>query len=191
MKDAIFYTFSTIPQVLAGAIALIGVFAIFKINEIKKELDGQAQNFYDYIKDFYIGVKKPSDNLDFKWSPIFDRITNSLVKAKVSRNYMWISQEMNEFFELHKPYMWEINGLEPILKEIEKRFNIYYENRNKLKKDTINVITFSAILISIIVILIPIGVVDKWWLGIPLLICSFLALGINLYLIVKIIKDSL
>lgn len=60
-----------------------------------------------------------------------------------------------------------------------------------LKKDTINIITFSAILIFIIVIFIPIGVIDTWWVGFPLITIAFLAFGINLFFIVKIIKDSL
>ncbi len=47
MENAIFYTFSTIPQVLAGAIALIGVFALYKIQELNTSLTGLSQNFID------------------------------------------------------------------------------------------------------------------------------------------------
>jgi len=40
MHQAIYYTFSTIPQVLAGAIALLGVFTIYKINMIDNLIKG-------------------------------------------------------------------------------------------------------------------------------------------------------
>lgn len=44
-----YYTFSTIPQVLASMIALLGVFAIFKIQFIHNRLNGLSQNFYDRL----------------------------------------------------------------------------------------------------------------------------------------------
>lgn len=45
MENAIFYTFSTIPQVLAGAIALIGVFALYKIQELNNSIIGYGESF--------------------------------------------------------------------------------------------------------------------------------------------------
>ena len=40
METAIYYTFSTIPQVLAGAIALFGVFVLYKIQQVNSQLIG-------------------------------------------------------------------------------------------------------------------------------------------------------
>ncbi len=47
--NSIYYTFSTIAQVLAGFIALGGVFVLFKLQEIKKIQLQQAKYFLDFI----------------------------------------------------------------------------------------------------------------------------------------------
>ncbi len=190
MKEAIFYTFSTIPQVLAGTIALIGVFAIFKIRALKEELDGLAQNFYDTVNDYYVGVKKPPENIDYILKPAFEKVINPFHKAELSRNYKLISSEMDTFAEHHESSDKRIGNLMPLLEAIKIEFKTSLHNMNKLREDTINVIIFSAVLIFIIVIFIPIGVIDAWWVGIPLLCFAFIALGINLYRIVKVIKAS-
>jgi len=46
---SIYYTFSTIAQVLAGFIALSGVFILFKIQDLRKIQLIQAQQFYCYM----------------------------------------------------------------------------------------------------------------------------------------------
>jgi len=48
METSMYYTFSTIAQVLAAFIALSGVFLIFKIQELKKMQFLQVQYFYNY-----------------------------------------------------------------------------------------------------------------------------------------------
>jgi hypothetical protein len=53
MENSLYYTFSTISQVLAAFIALSGVFVIFKIQELKKMMFLQVQYFYNYLN----GVK--------------------------------------------------------------------------------------------------------------------------------------
>ncbi len=50
--DSLYYTFSTISQVLAGFIALSGVFVLFKLQEYKKILLIQAQRIYCYLSGF-------------------------------------------------------------------------------------------------------------------------------------------
>ena len=49
METSLYYTFSTIPQILAAFIALSGVFLIFKIQELKKMQFLQVQYFYNYL----------------------------------------------------------------------------------------------------------------------------------------------
>lgn len=58
MENSLYYTFSTIPQILAAFIALSGVFLIFKIQEFKKMQFLQVQHFYAYlngVKGMFIG----------------------------------------------------------------------------------------------------------------------------------------
>ncbi len=49
ISNSLYYTFSTIAQVLSGFIALSGVFVIFKIQELKKMQFLQVQHFYNYL----------------------------------------------------------------------------------------------------------------------------------------------
>lgn len=49
MENSLYYTFSTIPQILAAFIALSGIFLIFKIQEFKKMQFLQVQHFYAYL----------------------------------------------------------------------------------------------------------------------------------------------
>lgn len=51
ISNSLYYTFSTIAQVLAAFIALSGVFVIFKIQELKKMQFLQVQYFYNYMND--------------------------------------------------------------------------------------------------------------------------------------------
>jgi len=45
MQEVLYYTFSTIPQVLAGTIALLGVFWVYKIGEYNNQLKSQTNAF--------------------------------------------------------------------------------------------------------------------------------------------------
>jgi hypothetical protein len=47
--NSLYYTFSTIAQVLSGFIALGGVFILFKIQDLRKMQLIQAQYFYNYM----------------------------------------------------------------------------------------------------------------------------------------------
>lgn len=49
ITNALYYTLSTIAQVLSGFIALSGVFVIFKLQELKKMQFLQVQYFYNYL----------------------------------------------------------------------------------------------------------------------------------------------
>jgi len=39
LEEAIYYTFSTIPQVLAGAIGLLAAFVLYRLQKLNKEID--------------------------------------------------------------------------------------------------------------------------------------------------------
>jgi hypothetical protein len=58
IENSIYYTFSTIAQLLAAFISLSGVFLIFKVQEFKKMQFLQVQYFYNYlngVKGLFIG----------------------------------------------------------------------------------------------------------------------------------------
>lgn len=47
MENTIYYTFSTIAQVLAAIVGIIGVFAIFHFQSLYDSLFGFATSFYE------------------------------------------------------------------------------------------------------------------------------------------------
>lgn len=49
MESSFYYFFSATPQVLGGILALFGVFVVFKIQTIKKQLIGIGQSIIDEI----------------------------------------------------------------------------------------------------------------------------------------------
>ena len=48
-SSSFYYFFSATPQVLAGILALFGVFVIFKIQTIRKQLTGIGQSIIDEV----------------------------------------------------------------------------------------------------------------------------------------------
>lgn len=49
-ENSFYYFFSTVPQVLAGGIALIGAFLIFFITESNKKMLKILEDTWDYIE---------------------------------------------------------------------------------------------------------------------------------------------
>ncbi len=80
METSMYYTFSTISQVLAAFIALSGVFLIFKIQEFKKMQIVHAKYFYDFID-----IDSDNDIRDF--------VIRSLKRAIES-------EKLNEIFQI-------------------------------------------------------------------------------------------
>ncbi|HPQ79571.1 MAG TPA: hypothetical protein PLG47_03915 [Candidatus Dojkabacteria bacterium] len=50
--NSFFYFFSAVPQVLAATMALFGVFVIFKVQNLKDEMLGTANNLNIFMKNF-------------------------------------------------------------------------------------------------------------------------------------------
>jgi multisubunit Na+/H+ antiporter MnhG subunit len=85
MSQIIFYTFSTIAQVLGAIIALLGVFVLFKIQNNNTILAGQAQVFYNKTKE--IGLA------------LFEKYLNKLNNSMIARNYPDVFIHMEETIE--------------------------------------------------------------------------------------------
>jgi len=72
ITTSIYYTYSTIAQVLAAFLALSGVFLIFKIQEIKNDLLFQANyflksvDFFKTIYEFNIDAQEHLENLEIQ-----------------------------------------------------------------------------------------------------------------------------
>src|SRR5437764_493330 len=51
MTNALFYTFSTIAQTLAGAIALLGAFLLYRLQTLNSEVDSHSMTLRDTCKE--------------------------------------------------------------------------------------------------------------------------------------------
>ncbi len=168
MENAIFYTFSTIPQVLAGAIALIGVFAIFKVQNLNNTMLGYAKNFLSQ-------ATKSGQWLDF-----YDLALDSQNLAEL-KSLMEVQTEK-----------------EPKVQKKDRLRRLYFNfSKNFYKKKSIMVITkitavYTAFIIlgSIIVLPYTLNILQMEHIEL-LFYPAFLLVAINLVLIVKIIITSL
>src|SRR5690606_18006218 len=65
MESLLSYFFSTIPQVIAAAIGLFGVFVLYKLNLIEKTLVGLSRSMLIELKDNKVYTwKEKKDNED-------------------------------------------------------------------------------------------------------------------------------
>lgn len=54
MIETVYYTYSTIAQVLAALVALTGVFAVFRVSALLKRVEGYAQIFYNVAEGWEV-----------------------------------------------------------------------------------------------------------------------------------------
>lgn len=77
--DTFYYTFSTMPQVLAGAIALVGAFVLFKISQ----LDSQMLGIGEAVLDEFERAEELKKRVLQSNKRILDRIDSSIKKRDV------------------------------------------------------------------------------------------------------------
>ena len=112
METALYYTFSTIPQVVAGAIAFLGAFALFKMQYLNRGLERRSESIeklyfdksiikkvQDVIKgdlseDYYRDVKQmiKEGQIDYKiFIYQFGKIENATFIKKSLKKIFWVS----------------------------------------------------------------------------------------------------
>ncbi|MCX6233490.1 MAG: hypothetical protein NT175_02025 [Bacteroidetes bacterium] len=176
MENSIYYTFSTIAQVLAGILALLGAFAIFKIPLFRNRLSGLAQNFYDETDNLI------KTRVSFPASKIGD-----LKKNMISRNYFQLLRSMEESLKVYKE--------SPDVKEKDiQKFNNYYQeykmlyiSEKALMSKTRIVLIYTVTIILGSIFIIPFANVISRGIFILLLSLFFILLAINFYLILQLI----
>ncbi len=209
MKDAIFYTFSTIPQVLAGAIALIGVFAIYKIREMKLELFGFSQNIISNLKflppKVLNGVKEAQISRDLliindhfdtlieiaEYQDLKDTIDKYVPNEPDGKNLSERQEAIKkqiENGEITLPYNMELENAKIYINSFRK----LYLKVSKIRKRTIFATIFTATLIFLSIITIPYTcyLMQVNWLDL-FFVVWFSLVAFSLFLLVRLIKTSL
>ncbi len=109
--DFIYYSLSTIPQVVGAIIAVLGAFILAYVENQNIKLDGEGQTFFDKARDLVEEDKKKL--ADFK-------------KAKFTRRYRAMLAEMIKFMQNNK----DVEELQ----ESKDHFEEKLEKRDKVIK---------------------------------------------------------
>jgi len=174
MEQIIFYTYSTVAQVLAAIVALLGVFTIFQIQNINNKLTGLSQNYFDSLID----TRKKNT------IPISHFLLDDFKNSQISRNYkktMKIMEEMKSKYG---------NTIKTLHSAYHSTLNLHKSKSQQIEK-TVCITIISVLLILFCVIMLPFAVrinsFTFWITFVPF----FLALSYLMYLIVNLIRSAL
>lgn len=178
--NSIYYTFSTIAQVLAGFIALSGVFVLFKLQELNKMQLIQAQYFYNYmsgsglVESSFHGCPSIAANLKNL------RLAESTAGMMEEINFILSDDNVKKIYQYKSLQSWKT-----IIEKVER-----YKNK-------IKALTFISIVLGIITIiysLIILGYTQSICsvgssliitIGIVLATCTILSMSCGLILSLK------
>lgn len=189
MNQIIYYTFSTMAQVLAAAIALIGVYAIFRLQALRGTLSGLAQNFYDEVR---FTLKHHSygktDGLGEEYALV---ILKPLKQSMLSKNYEQIKKEQKDFITNYEKILVVRDQLDKHLAQIEIEFDKELFKHGQIKRKTIWTSGYTGVIIIITTMLIWILpdsdiCTQKWVIA-----GMILLYGLSIYFIIALIIKSL
>jgi len=177
MENSIYYTFSTMAQTLAGAIALLGVFILYRVQQIINELKGIAEAA---VMDLETG---PANNLiivNKKNPQLISRIKKGIARNDLSG----LKENLDELVG--------IIDNDSYKEKVQKDFASKYRFKNKIIKQTKIAIyfTISSIVISIMILFIPTKI--GLWYSILIIIGFILfiiSLAMNVYVVLKTITE--
>jgi hypothetical protein len=146
MSNSFYYFFSAVPQVLGGILALFGVFVIFKIQGLKKQLIGIGRSLINVVEDIYQeDVRLHNDHR----MTSLTGITATVIRESVLREDTY---EINAL----------LKKITIVVSEFKEEFEIYkrlylsvYEGIQSLVKRTIFWSVFTAAIIIFCLASIP------------------------------------
>lgn len=140
MESSFYYFFSATPQVLAGVLALFGVFVIFKIQTIKNQLIGIGQAIIDEVQR----LNKLSRPLTLSEKLDTNLIINAMKKAINRNDIKELMGAIDLIESQHFGTSW-------------RKYHDVYDFLNSLINNTLALSTFTAIIIVICLLIIPFG----------------------------------
>lgn len=90
MENALFYTFSTIPQTLAAAIALLGAFVLYRLQSINAEIEEKSST----VQQLCIN-QKDNGLWELHVNESYDKVFDN------SRNFQPLNENDLRLFNLH------------------------------------------------------------------------------------------
>ena len=179
LSNSFFYFFSAVPQVLAGVLALFGVFVIFKIQSLTTELITVATTFLTSLRN-YANILHEDEAID------------ASQKLLIELNRGIQSKNIKELKNAIDAYANKITNFNEAYEQDTKKFLVLYFTVRGLIRNTIQSSIFTAITILVCLASIPFG---KWFISHPdILLILFTAIIISIavifYKLISILKKS-
>jgi len=146
MDTVLCYFYSTIPQVLSGAIGLVGVFCLYKLNLIHRFLEGLTKSMFDEFKN-----NKETYDEKINDQKTFQLHINRLNTAATQSNPNKMQKELYDTYDFVKGFMPNTNMNEQIIEPFEHQL----KTRKKLIKLTKIALIFAGLQIFLSVFIIP------------------------------------
>ena len=193
MVNSIYYTFSTIPQVLAGAVALFGVFVLYKIQVINSQLiglgdallrevspindKGRIRKYKKILKDNFIYI---------------ERLQKAIYRKDIIGIKRWIYSIVDEVqkFDSTKTDVNLSNHGKRTVGNHKKQFELIEKYKKGLIITTICAITWSSLTILYTIIILPFTEKIKDCPNIYFII-GIMSLAVALFIMIIIIIISL
>ena len=146
MDTLLCYFYSTIPQVLSGAIGLVGVFCLYKLNLIHRFLEGLTKSMVDEFKN-----NKETYNEKINDQKTFQLHINRLNTAATQTNLHKMQKALTDTYNFVKGFMQNTNMFEQIIEPFEHQM----KTRKTLIKHTKIALIFTGLQIFLSVFIIP------------------------------------
>jgi len=148
METLLCYFYSTIPQVLSGAIGLFGVFCLYKLNLIRDSLKGLTESMVLELEigEYYREVKQKEE-----YKKKFDQHIRRLKIAATQSNVYKMRKALYDSYDFIIELVHNTNMIEQIITPFQSQL----KTRNKLILFTKISLIYTGILIFFCVIIIP------------------------------------
>jgi len=148
METLLCYFYSTIPQVLSGAIGLFGVFCLYKLNLIRDSLKGLTESMVLELEigEYYREVKQKEE-----YKKKFDQHIRRLKIAATQSNVYKMRKALYDSYDFIIELVPNTNMIEQIITPFESQV----KTRNRLILYTKISLIYTGILIFFCVIIIP------------------------------------
>lgn len=179
MENAYYYFFSAVPQVLAGVMALFGVFVLFKLQSLSNELSEIVKTLWQDFK--YSNIQETSDI-----SEIRSKLSVLLYDAFNIKSFKALADYFKTFDD-------KIFSKYPNYTAYQKRFKTIYNTYEDILKRTIFATTFTGIIIIICLALLPFAkfLSCNYVLVFSLFTIIIICVSIVFCLLITILKKSL
>jgi len=184
LNSSFYYFFSATPQVLAAILALFGVFVIFKIQSLKKQLIGIGQSLLSTVERIYI--EDVRDHNDSRMTNITGPTTIMLRDSLQREDTYKIKTTIDGITII-------VSGIKPEFETLKMRYIGIYRIFKTLVRRTIDWSILTAILIIFCLATIPFAYLILKHNFFLYIIFSVVIVGISLsfYGLISILKKAL